>query len=133
MFVSGEGKKEVPSSLPSSSLQKICKEVISMSLYSRPLLFIISVAPFLSQLPSDKEKLIDNTTHDVHLNRQLARPVPVFIVLYVVMKDSENRLLKSSGKKDEVVEVMKVMSSLLSNEQIPDSVKSRIVIQVSLW
>ena len=49
------------------------------------------------------------------------------------MKDSENRLLKSSGKKDEVVEVMKVMSSLLSNEQIPDSVKSRIVIQVSLW
>ena len=133
MFVSGEGKKEVPSSLPSSSLQKICKEVISMLLYSCPLLFIISVAPFLSQLPSDKEKLIDNTTHDVHLNRQLARPVPVFIVLYVVMKDSENRLLKSSGKKDEVVEVMKVMSSLLSNEQIPDSVKSRIVIQVSLW
>lgn len=81
------------------------------------------------QLP-DEESLLDNTTFDVPSTKQ---PSPTFVVLYIVMRHSDKPSLKFTSKvhrKDEVIQVIKTMASVLSNEQLPETIKSRILIQV---
>jgi hypothetical protein len=109
-------KKEAPpTSLPHvSPLKKICQEMIG---------------PFLTKLPTDREELIDTTTHDISLSSKAwsSLDVPVFIVVYVVMRGMDKS--DKSDSNDKVTDVMKIMSDILSHEEFPSDTRNRLLIQ----
>lgn len=96
---------------------------------------------YLSKLPTDNEKLLQCSTLVNETTPPKSVPVhcevPVCIVIYVVMRRKESKKDLNSATldiddnvSDEVVEVMKVFSSIMANEDIPDETRNRLVIQV---
>ena len=105
---------------------------------------LLFTGTYLSKLPTDSESLLRCST----LVNETAPPkslpvhcdIPVCIVVYVVMKGKEKKQSRARGRfeqemeevaSDEVIEVMKVFSSIMANESIPVETRNRLVIQVS--
>lgn len=99
--------------------------------------FTSIVGPFLHKLPKKRDDLLASTTVDVPA---IHRNSPVFVVVYVVMRDGDGGRSRGGRqrqtkihKRDEVVEVLRAISSILSSEDLPEDTKNRILIQVRAY
>ena len=112
---------------------------MSCAPYLVPLIkwFTSTVGPYLHKLPKKRDDLLASTTVDVPA---IHRNSPVFVVVYVVMRDGEGGRSRGgrqrqtkTHKRDEVVEVLRAISSILSSEDLPEDTKNRILIQVHAY
>lgn len=113
--------------------------IMSHAPYLVPLIkwFTSIVGPYLHKLPKKRDDLLARTTVDVPA---VHRNSPVFVVVYVVMRDGERGRSRGGRqrqtkirKRDEVVEVLRAISSILSSEDLPEDTKNRILIQVDSY
>ncbi len=123
-------------------LRKLCTKRAQLYMYLYYLLLFSDT--YLSKLPTDSEKLLQCSTLVSETTPPKSIPVhcdiPVCIVLYVVMRGKERRRGRGKGGRiereidesvsDEVLEVMKVFSTIMANEDIPIDTRNRLVIQV---
>ena len=100
---------------------------------------LIPIGPYITKLPTKRDDLLEcsSLANETHPPKSLPIQceIPTCIVIYVVMKGAGQEGTKVEREDEhpvsqEVLDVMRVFSSVLAKEDIPEETRNRLVIQV---